>query len=413
METTIERKDWLSYRWVVLVVCWMGYCVTYMSRLGLGPLGTFMRADLAINKAQFGVFSSAVGAGLVVALIPAGWLIDRLGIRVVLTFGQLIGGIALIGMFFTRTYVEALSVMFLAGMCMGCVMPCPSSAVVHWFPAKERGMAIGINQTANNFGGMVTAASFPIIATAHGWRTGFMLLGFVAIIFGIVSSVFYRNPPKGGTGVMSGPAPAVLKKESSFIVLKSRDIWFATIAAVCLTVNEFSVFNYYVMYLKEHLLVAVVPAGFLLGTIDAGGLCAKPIAGIISDRLFGGKRKGTFFLLALIATVLTIIIAVLPVGTPQWVLLICSAVFGFAGVGWAGICFTMIGEFAGREHVGVVTGITIAAMIIVSIFGVPMFGHIADKTHGWTWSWVYAAGLGAIATIIIPFIREERKRLQV
>ena len=74
----------------------------------------------------------------------------------------------------------------------------------------------------------------------------------------------YRNPPKGGRRTARtdrgqtahcGPAPAVLKKESSFIVLKSRDIWFATIAAVCLTVNEFSVFNYYVMYLKEHLLV--------------------------------------------------------------------------------------------------------------------------------------------------------------
>ncbi len=251
-----------------------------------------------------------------------------------------------------------------------------------------------------------------------------MLLGITAIVLGTVSFLLYRDPPesmgkgappaeaRGETELVCEPPP-VLKKESSLVVFKSMDIWFVAIAGICLTINEFSVFNYYVLYLKEHLLLPVVTAGFFLGAVDVGGLFGKPITGIISDRLFGGRRKETFIILGAIATIFSVIIALLPVGTPKWALLVCSAVFGFAAVGWAGLFFTMLGEFGGKEHCGTVTGFGTAIAAASVIFGVPVFGLIADKTQGWMWSWVYAAGLGVIGTTALFFVREGKKRLQV
>jgi sugar phosphate permease len=214
-------------------------------------------------------------------------------------------------------------------------------------------------------------------------------------------------------GALGGPAAPARKKESSLVVLKSRDVWLLGIIGLGLSVNEFSLFSYYVLYLKEHMLFSVVTAGFLLGVVDAGGVFGKPVSGIISDRLFHGRRKEAFIILAATATLFTVVIALLPVGTPQWILLVCSFVWGFAAVGWAGVWFTMSGEFGGKEHSGFVTGFTTAISTLAPVLGVPAFGYLADKTGTWTWSWVYAVAMAALATVLLFFVREERKALKV
>ncbi len=164
-----------SYRWVILFVCWMAFCVAYMSRLGLGPLAPFMKSDLALTKAQFGFYVSCAGAGFVCTLLPAGWLTDKLGVRRVLSGGMVLGGIVLISMFFTTTFAWSLFVMFLVGLSLGLVTPGTGTGVVLWFPAKERGMAMGIKQTSLNLAGLSTALTLPAIAGAYGWRIGFVL----------------------------------------------------------------------------------------------------------------------------------------------------------------------------------------------------------------------------------------------
>jgi sugar phosphate permease len=389
-----------------------------MARLGLGPMAPFMKADLGLTKAQFGFFLSIASAGGVVTLFPAGWLTDRLGVRAVLPFGMVMGGVVLVGMYFTHSYFMGLVIMFILGMSMGLVTPGSGTGIVLWFPAKQRAGAMGLKQTGVNFGGLATAMTLPAICLAYGWRIGFLLLGGVAIVFGVASFILYREPSKDGTGDAAGPKvpaaakTAAAKKMSAVAIFKYKEVWLLGFAAVCLSINEFSLFNYYVLYLKEHLMVPVVAAGFALGAVDVGGLCGKPVSGVISDRFFDGRRKETFILLGATATVMTVVIALLPVGTPQWAIILCSVVFGFAAVGWAGICFTMIGEFGGREHSGILLGYCSWMILASLVVGVPMFGHIADRMHTWTWSLVYSASLGAIGTILLFFVNEKRKLLR-
>ena len=416
-EIGVVREYSDNYRWVILFVCWMAFCVAYMARLGLGPMAPFMKADLGLTKAQFGLFLSIASAGGVVTLFPAGWLTDRLGVRAVLPFGMVMGGIALIGMFFTHSYYMGLVTMFVLGMCMGLSTPGSGTGIVLWFPAKQRAAAMGLKQTGVNFGGLLTAITLPTICLAYGWRIGFLLLGAVAVIFGIAAFILYRDPSKDRAEAQAagtkGPTPGeAAAKTSALALFKHKEVWLLGWAPFCLAVNEFSMFNYYVLYLKEHLFVPVVVAGFALGAVDVGGLCGKPISGMISDRLFHGRRKETFILLAAAATVLTVVIALLPVGTPHWAIIVCSAVFGFAAVGWAGICFTMIGEFGGREHSGILLGYCSWMNVAAIMVGVPVFGHIADVMHSWTWSLVYSASLGAVGTILLFFVDEKKKALQ-
>ena len=73
-----------------------------------------------------------------------------MGVRVVILAGMLFGGIFLIAMSFAPGYIIALFLMFMAG-----------------------------------------------------WRVGFLLLGIFAIVFGILSFILYRTPPKDGALISS------------------------------------------------------------------------------------------------------------------------------------------------------------------------------------------------------------------
>ena len=283
-----------KYRWVILGVCWLAYIVAFMQRLSIGPLAPFLKEDLALTSAQTGLFMSAAAFGYMLTLMPAGWLVDRIGVRWLLLIGEVVGGVFIASMFTVTTFTQGLIFMALAGMGMGCLMPSTTKAVLEWFPVRERATAMGFKQTAVNVGGIITAAILPTVALALSWQYGFLGIGLVAIVLGIVSFMLYRESPQRARldtseqTSSSGPRPSVLE------IFKRRDIWLLNGAAMCLMVVEFSAIAYFVLYLKETLFFGVVMAGFFLAILEAGGAFGKPLSGLISDRVFHGGRKKVY-----------------------------------------------------------------------------------------------------------------------
>ena len=409
---TVETILW--YRWVALGICFLAYMVAYMQRLGLGPLAPFLRDELQLTKAQIGFFTSAAMVGYVVFLIPGGWICDRWGCRWTMCFSQVAGGLCMLTLFFARTYEMVMVAMFVTGLGLGFITPSSTKAVTEWFPLKERAMAMGIKQIGLNFSGLITAASLPMIAIAFGWRMGFVALAVVAILSGIAAGLFYRDRSYGKSVESSagtGSAASLNKKELLLSVLKSRDIWLLYTGGTICFVSEFGVMAYFVLYLKSYLLVPVVTAGFLLGAIDTGGFCGKPIAGVISDRVFGGKRKMIWVLMTGTSVIFTGVFALLPVGTSQWLILPCAVIYGLTALGWGGLYMTMLGECAGHEIAGTAFGLGSVFVMLGTAAGVPLFGYISDLTGAWTWSWIYLIVLGIVGTVALCFVREEKRRL--
>ena len=404
------------FRWVALIFCFFGFMVAYMQRLCLGPLAPFIQKDFGLTKAQLGLLSSSALIGYVIVLIPAGVVCDRWGVRWTLSIGQLFAGVCVLAMIFASDIYIAAAVMFGAGLGLGLISPSTTKGVVEWFPLKERALAMGIKQTGLNSGGFVCAISLPIIALAYGWRIGFVVLGIVAIVSGALTFFFYKNAPQNNPPSPQSPdgeaAGKAAGRESWLKLFRTVDMWLIIIGGSTVYAAEFAVMTYFVLYLKEHLLIPVVAAGFLLGCIDIGGLFGKPIGGYISDRIFKGRRKPTFILLGVIAIIFITAFSLIPPGTPQWVLIPCTFIFGFAAVGGIMSIFAvMISEYSGKDNAAKGFSVGLLFCVIAQIVGVPIFGHISDITHAWTWSWIYLIGLATVGTLSVCFLREDRRRL--
>lgn len=396
---------------MILGVCWLAYIVAFMQRLSVSPLAPFLKEDLELTSTQVGFFMSAAAFGYTLALIPAGWLVDRIGIRWLLLIGEMIGGIFLASMFTVMTFTQGLIFMALAGMGMGCLMPSTTKAIMVWFPVKERATAMGLKQTAVNVGGIITAATLPTVALTLGWHYGFLGIGFIAVVIGIVSFILYKQPLQSASldtpesVISSGTRPSVRE------VFRSRDIWLVSGAGLCLCAVEFSAITYFVLYLKETLLFTVVTAGFYLAILEAGGAFGKPISGLISDRLFSGGRKKVSILMCCLTFVVCIIFAFLPQGSPPWLIIPLCLVLGFVGIGWGGLYLTLVGEFAGKELAGTVTGMSSVFMMVGSIAGPPIFGYIVDTTGSYQIAWQFLVVMAILAAVLLFFVREEKRRI--
>ena len=126
----------------------------------------------------------------------AGYFVDKLGIRKLMTFGALcimlgwvLGGTIAKSPFELYIYYGVI-----AGTGAGIIyISCVANAV-KWFPDR-RGLAVGL--TAAGFGGGAAFTIMPIARTIHGlgWAHAMAVWGLAQGIVGIVAAMILRHPP--------------------------------------------------------------------------------------------------------------------------------------------------------------------------------------------------------------------------
>ncbi|MFC1951770.1 MFS transporter, partial [Chloroflexota bacterium] len=156
----------LRYRWAILGVCWLAYATAFLQRLSIGPLAPFLKENLFLTHTQIGLLMSASAIGYGLTLIPAGWLVDRIGVRRILVIGAVTGGISIAAMSSITSFSGGFAFMILAGASASCILPSTTKAILIWFPVRERATVMGLKQTGVNAGGIIGAITLPALALA-------------------------------------------------------------------------------------------------------------------------------------------------------------------------------------------------------------------------------------------------------
>ena len=129
------------------------------------------RYDLSLT--EIGVVLAAEWIGLTVAMLPWGFAADRYGERATLAVGLVTCSGFLAAAAFAPDYRTLVVLLTLAGVAGGSVQSGSGRAVMRWFGAHERGLALGVRQTAVPIGGFVAALVVPLL---DGPRQGFLFL---------------------------------------------------------------------------------------------------------------------------------------------------------------------------------------------------------------------------------------------
>ena len=169
--------------------------VSHYYILLLAPLLPFVRADYGVSYTQIGFALAAFNIVSTVLQTPVGFLVDRLGARVLLAAGLLIGAgaFALVG--FVDSFWFMVAMFALAGVGNTVYHPADYALLSQHVPHDRIGQAFSVHTFAGMLGSAVAPGSLLLMQSVWGWRGAFIgagVLGFIAAAF--VLSVREQTP---------------------------------------------------------------------------------------------------------------------------------------------------------------------------------------------------------------------------
>jgi MFS family permease len=383
-------------RWTILGLVVLGQTSNALLGQGLPTLFAFLQADFELTRAEVGLFLSAIQGGMVFTFVLGGWAADALGIRRVLPAAQLVVG--LVGLAFSQvtSFPQGLAVIAIAGVAFGMANPCLSLAVLMWFPVRGRATAMGIKQTGVPIAGIVSAALLPSLALAAGWRTCILLLSIAVLIGAALSFLLYRDPPDARpVGVLKRPT-----WEQVNTLLRQRELLLVSFFAAVLIADQFIIVGYLILYLRDHLGIAIVVGGLVLALAQAGAFVGRIAWGVFSDVPLRGRRGPALALAGGMAAVLLVGLAALPVDPPIWLLAPLAFGLGFSAIGWHGLRQALVPELVPRAVAGMALGVGQTLAEAGPIVGPPLFGALADAA-GYRPAWLLMAALTGFVSLLI------------
>jgi len=274
-------------RWAVLVLVTLAHALGALAVLSVAPLSPFLLDALHLSRAQVGLLLPAVYLGGVLMSLPAGWITDRLGVRVTLGVGQAVIGVLVLVAALAGSLGTLLACLVLAGFGFSVLNPATGKAVLEWFPPHGRGLAMGIKQTGLTLGGLVGALALPPLALGAGWRSALAAGGALALVSAAVTLVAYRTP-----AARSPAAPAPWPRLGELrVFLRRPGVIVVFLSGLALSVAQSSVLAHLAIYARETFALSPVAAGQMLALAQAGGTASRLAWGAISDRSFGGRRR--------------------------------------------------------------------------------------------------------------------------
>jgi ACS family hexuronate transporter-like MFS transporter len=180
-------------RWWIVSLLFLAAVLNYVDKNTLALLAPTIQKDLGFGDQAYANIQNAFQIAYTIALLGSGVIVDKLGPR--LSLGLFVAWWSVANVLTTcARSIGSLGIFrFLLGLGEAGNWTASPKAVAEWFPAKERGFAIGV-YTAGTPIGMTLAPIFIIwLAGAFGWRSTFVVTGLLGLLWLIPWLVLYRS----------------------------------------------------------------------------------------------------------------------------------------------------------------------------------------------------------------------------
>ena len=394
----------------MFVVATSGFVLSMFYRVSATIISPDLSAELHLDAAHLSALSAAFFYAFALFQIPAGPLLDRLGARRMMLAMGMVGITGAVVFALSGGYVQALSGRALLGLGMAVNLMGSYVLMAAWFPADRFATLAGVLTSVGNLGMALAATPLAWAAVAWGWRGAFLAIAGLNAAQVIALWLTVRDRPG------NSPAPVTVRAgwDERRRGLYARPFFWV------ISLGTFFRFGAFMgvsalwagPYLMQGHGLDAVRAGNALLACTMGMIAGLPLTGALSDRWLR-TRKWIVAPGLLIAAGLFALLALLPLGVPQSVLVALFFAIGLASSPGQ-IMYVQIKELApeGMAASGM-TGINLfnmlgpAVMLQAGALLAPadLTAPAAPGDFAGIW-WLYAAGLAVAGVLYALFVPE-------
>jgi sugar phosphate permease len=380
-----------------------------MGAYAWGPLAPFITGEYGVSRARFGLLSSALYLTSVIVAIPSGFLVDKLGARMMLIFSLLMMGLPFCFIPAAKTFFFVVVLAALGGIGYGIINQVSTKGIMLWFPRRTRATAMGIKQTGVTLGGALSAIFLPVIAFSNSWESSMLIVGVSMILMAFAAIVFYREKPER-VGDTVGMGAEVRGKGSLTKIISNPILVILMVIMPFMCFSQSSMATFLVLYLNEKIHLSIGLAGSCLTIAMIAGALGRIAWGLISDTFFKGDRIRPSICLSLAGAVSIGCMGFINKDAWLGTIFILSALMGFTVIGWNALVMTLGAEIVGQELAGSYMGISIAIAWAGIVSGPPVFGYLADVfSYRTAWSVLSLAFLFGSAGFALMYFLQRGK----
>ena len=184
-----------KYRYVVAGLLFAAGAINYMDRAALGIVAPIVGKTLELSPSQLGVIFSSFFVGYAIFSFLGGYFADKWGTRRVFTWAMGIWSL-FCGLTAAATgFVSLLLTRVFFGIGEGPMSSNTNRTISNWFPRHETATMIGFTFSGQTLGNAIAGPVVGLVAVAFGWRTSFVVIAVLGLIWLICWRIFVTDKP--------------------------------------------------------------------------------------------------------------------------------------------------------------------------------------------------------------------------
>lgn len=276
-------------KWSIWFLAALFYFYEYILRVSPGVMVPELMKSFTITASSVGVLSAFYLYAYAPMQLPVGILMDRYGVRRVLSLACIVCGLGAFLFAFAHYFMVAALGRLLIGAASAFAFISMVYVTFHWFPKERRAFLIGLANSIAMLGAAAGTGPLAVVIKNYGWRETIAGLGIFGIFLGIV---IYFVCKKDKRDEKIEKETARVKShifENIKIVISSKSSWINGIVTLLLYMTTTAFAGLWGLpFLETAYGLGKEEAGFAIAIFFAGWFVGGPLTGLWSD--FVGKR---------------------------------------------------------------------------------------------------------------------------
>ena len=274
-------------RWVIAGLLSLGMIIAYVSRTNLSvvlAIPSFIKS-FNLSDTDRGMLNSAFFWAYAALQIPAGWVVDRYGVKFPYAFSFVFWCMASAGTAFARSVTQLVTLRVLLGVAESIVAPASIRWIRCHFIETERGLAVGLYMTGTKIGPAIAVPLAAWLTMLYGWRPMFLLLGLGGALWLIPWLLLVGNDdPQIARQVTLEAAKAPV---SFGRIMLSPVVWGTIIGTFCYMYFVYFCMTWMPAYFVEQRHLSLSKMGFYTFSSFGGMAIMAALAGWAADVMIG------------------------------------------------------------------------------------------------------------------------------
>jgi OPA family sugar phosphate sensor protein UhpC-like MFS transporter len=438
-----ETVDSMYSHWRMRIFysCFIGYTVFYLCKKNIAVALPGLSEEFGYTNTELGLLGSSLYLTYGIGKFVNGVLADGSDVRKFFPTALIMTAIANLCFALSAVFVTPGEVSFFglptntillwlfvffwgaSGWFQSAGFPAVAKSLTYWYSNSERGTKWSLWSCSHQVGTFLSVIVSGFLVAKFGWKMAFFVPATLAILVAIWLFNRLRDKPQSlglpdiesYRGEISAKQAAECSVDTrSYVqvfkddILFNKTIWMLAIAYVFVYVIRFGAEDWMIKYLSEAKANSLELASLKLSSLPLVGIAGTVCAGVISDKIFKGKRAPVNLIYLIGVVSCLVLLKFNTIGALDFVLIGLLGAFTYGPqMMIGGLCAV---ESSSKKVASAATGFTGTFGYIGAVLSATGTGFMVDK-FGWNGAlsfWIVSA-LICIAICLVLWKNEKQK----